>query len=103
MPIDPGYPEQRLRYMIEDSGLGFLLQQMKAHYNTNSLSIGASDFDPAKGVAVFAGDDLKTLYITTAHVALDAEQRKQQPLAGGLFRARVDVPGLPQGIVSHGI
>ena len=33
----------------------------------------------------------------------DAEERKQQPLAGGLFRARVDVPGLPQGIVSHGI
>ena len=53
--------------------------------------------------AAFAGDDLKTLYITTAHVALDAEQRRQQPLAGGLFRARVDVPGLPQGIVSHGI
>ena len=53
--------------------------------------------------AAFAGDDLKTLYITTAHVALDAEQRQQQPLAGGLFRARVDVPGLPQGIVSHGI
>ena len=54
--------------------------------------------------AAFGGDDLKTLYITTAHVALDAEeQRRQQPLAGGLFRARVDVPGLPQGIVSHGI
>lgn len=53
--------------------------------------------------AAFAGDDLKTLYITTAHVALDAEQRKQQPLAGGLFRVHVDVPGLPQGIVSHGI
>jgi len=53
--------------------------------------------------AAFAGDDLKTLYITTAHVALDAEQRRQQPLAGGLFRTRVDVPGLPQGIVSHGI
>jgi xylono-1,5-lactonase len=53
--------------------------------------------------AAFAGDDLRTLYITTAHVALDAEQRKQQPLAGGLFRTRVEVPGLPQGIVSHGI
>jgi sugar lactone lactonase YvrE len=53
--------------------------------------------------AAFGGDDLRTLYITTAHVALDAEQRRQQPLAGGLFRARVDVPGLPQGIVSHGI
>jgi sugar lactone lactonase YvrE len=51
----------------------------------------------------FGDDDLKTLYITTAHVALDAVQRQQQPLAGGLFRTRVAVPGLPQGIVSHGI
>ena len=53
--------------------------------------------------ATFGDADLKTLYITTAHVALNAQERKQQPLAGGLFRARVDVPGLPQGIVSHGI
>jgi D-xylonolactonase len=53
--------------------------------------------------AAFGGDDLRTLFITTAHVALNAEERKQQPLAGGLFRARIDVPGLPQGIVSHGI
>jgi xylono-1,5-lactonase len=53
--------------------------------------------------AAFAGDDLRTLYITTAHVALSPEERRQQPLAGGLFRARVPVPGLPQGIVSHGL
>jgi xylono-1,5-lactonase len=53
--------------------------------------------------AAFGDDDLKTLYITTAHVALDSEGRRQQPLAGGLFRARVDVPGIPQRVVSHGI
>ena len=53
--------------------------------------------------AAFGDDDLKTLYITTAHVALGPEERKTQPLAGGLFRARVDVPGLPQRVVSHGI
>jgi len=53
--------------------------------------------------AAFGDDDLKTLYITTAHVALSAEERKAQPLAGGLFRARIDVPGLPQRVVSHGI
>ena len=47
--------------------------------------------------------DLRTLYITTAWKGLDAEQRAQQPLAGGLFRARVDVPGLPQGTITHGI
>ena len=42
----------------------------------------------------FAGADLRTLYITTASVGLDAAQREQQPLAGGLFRTRVAVPGL---------
>ncbi len=44
----------------------------------------------------FGGDDLKTMYVTTAWVGLSDEQRKQQPLAGGLFRLRVDVPGLVQ-------
>ncbi len=53
--------------------------------------------------AAFGGPDLRTLYITSAHVGLDAEQRQKQPLAGGLFSARVDVPGLPQGVVTHGI
>jgi len=53
--------------------------------------------------AAFAGDDLRTLYITTAHVGLTAEERERQPLAGGLFRVTVDVPGLPQGTISYGI
>ena len=37
------------------SGLGFLLQQMKTYYNTNSLSIGSSTFDAAKPALVFPG------------------------------------------------
>lgn len=53
--------------------------------------------------AAFADDDLRTLYITTAHVALSPEERRQQPLAGGLFRARIDVPGLPPRTISYGI
>jgi sugar lactone lactonase YvrE len=53
--------------------------------------------------AAFGDDDLRTLYITSAHVALNPEERKAQPLAGGLFRARIDVPGLPQRVVTHGI
>lgn len=44
--------------------------------------------------AAFGGADLKTLYITTATVGLSAAQLEQQPLAGGLFRARLDVAGL---------
>lgn len=46
--------------------------------------------------AAFGGDDLRTLYITTARKGLSAEQLTQQPQAGGLFSIRVDVPGLPQ-------
>lgn len=37
------------------SGFGVLLKQMKTFYGTNSLSIGASTFDAAKGTVDFAG------------------------------------------------
>lgn len=45
--------------------------------------------------AAFGGEDLRTLYITSAWKGLSAEQRAQQSLAGGLFAVRVDTPGLP--------
>ena len=53
--------------------------------------------------AAFGGKDLRTLYITTAWKGLSAKERQEQPNAGGLFRVRVDVAGLPQGIIAHGI
>ncbi|WP_157018897.1 SMP-30/gluconolactonase/LRE family protein [Mesorhizobium xinjiangense] len=42
----------------------------------------------------FGGDDLKTLYVTTATKALSAEEIEAQPFAGGLLSLDVDVPGL---------
>lgn len=48
----------------------------------------------------FGGADRRTLFITTAWKGLSPEQRAQQPLAGGLFRMRVDTPGLPQNEVA---
>lgn len=50
----------------------------------------------------FGDDDLKTLYITTAWLHLTLEKRAEQPLAGGLFRVRVDAPGQPQNLVRLG-
>jgi xylono-1,5-lactonase len=50
----------------------------------------------------FAGDDLRTVYATTAWKGLDAKARAAQPLAGALFRFEVDVPGQPQHEVLHG-
>jgi D-xylonolactonase len=51
--------------------------------------------------AAFGGADLQTLYITTAWKELSADQRTQQPLAGGLFSVRVDTPGLPTNEFAH--
>ena len=44
----------------------------------------------------FGDGDLRTAYVTTARKNLPAGTLERQPLAGGLFRFRVDVPGLPQ-------
>jgi sugar lactone lactonase YvrE len=50
----------------------------------------------------FGGEDLKTIYATTAWKGLTADQRASQPLAGGLFCFPVGVPGLPQHEVAYG-
>jgi sugar lactone lactonase YvrE len=42
------------------------------------------------------GPDLREAFITTASELLSAEEHAAQPLAGSLFHARVDVPGLPR-------
>ena len=41
----------------------------------------------------FGGAGLRTLYITTARVDLDADARRRHPHAGSLFAAEVDVAG----------
>ncbi len=46
---------------------------------------------------VFGGDDLKTVYVTTARQELSAAELQAQPLAGGLFAITTDVAGLPPG------
>lgn len=43
----------------------------------------------------FAGDDLRTLVITTATAELSRRQRQAHPDSGRLFTTRVDVPGIP--------
>jgi D-xylonolactonase len=52
---------------------------------------------PASNVTncAFGGADLRTLFITTARTGLTPAQADAQPLAGGLFVARIDSPGVP--------
>jgi sugar lactone lactonase YvrE len=44
----------------------------------------------------FGGEDLADLYVTSGRVGLSAEQLREQPDAGGLFRLRPGVRGLPE-------
>jgi len=48
--------------------------------------------------AAFGGDDLRTLYCTTAWL-WNEDRRAEQPSLGGLYRVRVDTPGLPPSLV----
>lgn len=47
---------------------------------------------PNVTTCVFGGDDLRTLYVTSASIACPPGHR----LAGSLFRLRSDIPGLPE-------
>ena len=49
---------------------------------------------------VFGDPDLKTVYATTARKGLNTDALAQQPLAGGIFRFRSDVPGMPQSSIA---
>jgi hypothetical protein len=51
------------------SGMGVLLQQMRTYYDTNSLSIGSSTFDAAKGTMNFAGLHVTGYWAATRVVA----------------------------------
>ncbi len=43
----------------------------------------------------FGGDDLRTLYITTAREGRPDDEMSSQPAAGRVLSVRLDVPGLP--------
>lgn len=51
---------------------------------------------PQVSCPCFGGDDLKTLYISTAYVGLSPEKRAAAPHAGKTFKIRMDVAGLPE-------
>jgi sugar lactone lactonase YvrE len=44
----------------------------------------------------FGGNDLKTLYITTAREHMTPEQLEREPHAGSVFAVALDVPGIAE-------
>ncbi len=52
------------------SGLGYLIGTMKTHLHTTAVAIGASDFDPRKGIYVFQGLTLDREWILPRLVSM---------------------------------
>ena len=44
----------------------------------------------------FGGEDLRTLYVTSARQMREPDELARLPHSGGVFAMRVDVPGLPE-------
>ena len=65
-------------------------------FSPDGRCIGRVDF-PCSNITklAFGGDDLQTVYATTARKGLTDEALHTQPLAGGLFAFRAPVKGLP--------
>jgi D-xylonolactonase len=65
-------------------------------YSAAGELIGTVKF-PAANVTklAFGGDDLRTVFATTARQGLSDEQMQKQPLAGHLFQFECEVAGIP--------
>ncbi|MBI5851278.1 MAG: SMP-30/gluconolactonase/LRE family protein [Planctomycetes bacterium] len=96
IPDADGYPDG----MSVDSDGGLWLAHWGGSRVTRFTPKGRVDRVvrlPASQVTscTFGGSELRTLYITTARIGLDAATLLDEPLAGGLFAVDVDIPGLP--------
>jgi sugar lactone lactonase YvrE len=70
-------------------------------YSPSGELVGRVRFPVANITKIaFGGDDLRTVYATTARQLLTPAQIELQPQAGDLFQFRVDVPGLPCPLVA---
>lgn len=97
--LEPGYPDglavDSQGYVWSASFGGGRIER----YAPDGTSVGRVVF-PCSNVTklAFGGDDLCTVYATTARKGLDAGALAREPLAGGLFSFRVPVTGQTQAL-----
>jgi sugar lactone lactonase YvrE len=69
--------------------------EVRRYAPDGTLVEGVATGAPHTTSVAFAGEDLRTLVVTTATSELGEEQLRAHPDSGRLLTARVDVPGLP--------
>lgn len=79
-------------YWVAFYGAGKVVQFSPAGKRLREIAVPVK----APTMPCFGGPDMKTLYITSARQKHTDEELIRMPLAGGIFAAEVDIPGLPE-------
>lgn len=95
IPDDAGYPDGMT---VDSEGCLWVCHWggwRITRYSPEGIAISILEMPVANVTCcAFGGEELKTLFITTASKGLNEEERNKQPEAGGLFVADMDVKGL---------
>ncbi|MCZ8514520.1 SMP-30/gluconolactonase/LRE family protein [Paenibacillus filicis] len=99
IPEGGGFPDGMA---VDEEGLLWVAQwdgwQVSRWDPLTGEQVGSIPVPAARVTSVaFGGPDLDELYITTARIGLGEEDLSKQPQAGGVFRCKPGVKGLPVG------
>lgn len=98
VPQDMGYPDGPVVDAEGTIWIGLFGGWGVARFAPDGRLIGRVDFPVANVTKIaFGGEDLRTVYATTARKGLSEAELARQPHAGDIFTFEVDVPGLPPG------
>jgi sugar lactone lactonase YvrE len=117
VPFDPvrgplGEPKPWLDWRADSMGMpdGAAMDEEGCYWSCGIFAGAIHRFDPSgthlesyllpisqPTMCCFGGEDLRTLFVTSMTVRLDAKQRSLQPLAGTVIGFRVGVGGAPVG------
>lgn len=98
----PGHPDG----MCCDTDGGLWVAQFAGHRITRFDANGKEDTFielPVPNITkcAFGGTDMRTLYVTTARVGLEATDLAKYPLSGGLFAVDVEYDGIPMPPIEY--
>lgn len=99
IPNEEGYPDGPT---VDAEGcvwIGLYFGWEARRYSPAGELIGRVRF-PTSNITklAFGGDDMRTVYATTAQQGLTPDKLAEQPEAGSLFAFRADVPGVPSAL-----
>lgn len=100
---DMGHPDGSITDAAGNVWVGCYAGWAARCFNPAGEEIAKVDFPTANITKLaFGGPDLATLYATSAHQLMTAEERASQPLAGALFAFRPEIGGHPLALVCAG-